>query len=350
MDEPYSNPPWRAIDIDFNKKVAHKRENRKAKFVGLEFISSPTGNIIRVISPTFNIRYRGIKDLTKALFPADLTQYIIYDPVQLDLIVKSLGKLDAQYLVEDGVLHLRELTLWFTPGRSLTIYNQHETVKIIAINNWFRTDPLEKVLNDFNIPGKGVQGLSNLGLTLSYECKPIWETGYADIGSPSEITSLVLNRSYNKIQAGTIPEEVYETAYKCMHAPWIEMLQTGRFRDIYDYDLNAAYPTEVKNLLNIDSASGDWKFTHQWEPTAKYGFALAYVDIDPKAQVSPIMIRKNGGLYTGVGEWIGHITKDEIEFIYKYKLGRVRIISGWWFFPTIATKPFLKELNKFLGL
>ena len=131
-----------------------------------------------------------------------------------------------------------------------------------------------------------------------------------------------------------------EIAYTSFHAPWIEMLRQGRFKNLHDYDLNSAYPTEVSDLITIDQ--GDWVYSDTFQASAKYGFTYAVIQIF-STYISPILMRKENKLLSVEGTWVGTITKEEIEFINRHELGNVVVLGGWWYFPREINYPYKKK-------
>lgn len=138
-----------------------------------------------------------------------------------------------------------------------------------------------------------------------------------------------------------IPEEAAEYAYNCTHGPWVEALQKGHF-ETEDWDLKSAYPFQLSQLIDI--RKGHWVKSEKYEPEAYYGYAKGMVNIT--ADFSPIVYSKTEEQnFTPKGQWETYLTKEEIDFIDKYKLGSFEIYDGWWFFPNEIVRPLEGIMN-----
>jgi hypothetical protein len=118
---------------------------------------------------------------------------------------------------------------------------------------------------------------------------------------------------------------------------------------VYDYDLQSAFPTFAAQM--IDLTGSKWIQSNKFQPEATYGFCKGYVTILSNIQVSPIIYEsEDGGLSTLTGTWNTYLTKHEIEFIEKHKLGFFDIEDGWWCFcPNPNKKPLENITNRLLA-
>lgn len=134
-----------------------------------------------------------------------------------------------------------------------------------------------------------------------------------------------------------IPEEAHLLAYDCIKSNWVEAFQVGHFAHVFDYDINGAYASEMATLQ--DTRLGQWEHGAAIPHGAVYGFADCIVEIH--APFHPIIMRgKENSLYSPVGIWQSCLTMQEIGFIERYNLGRVKIHDGWWWIPDTAKYPF----------
>ena len=136
----------------------------------------------------------------------------------------------------------------------------------------------------------------------------------------------------NKLDLPTVddmPEDAGEYAYSCCRGNWLEAFQVGHWEKAWDYDINSAYPSEIARLLDI--REGKWGKSSYFIPEAEYGYCKGKVTIT--APFSPIIYVSKNLNYTPVGTWETFLTKREIEFIHKWKLGEFKIESGWWWIP-----------------
>jgi len=194
-------------------------------------------------------------------------------------------------------------------------------------------DPLKKAKEAQIIGVQVYNALSRLGLHPNSLVSPI-------SAFDKEIFSKL-----NLPQIEDIPEEASEYAYNCCKGNWVESYQKGHFDKVYDLDISSAYPSIISKDC-IDVRLGTWIKTDKFEQDAYYGFCKGIVNIT--SDFSPIIYSSDDNQSsTPKGEWETYITKQEIEFIEKYKLGTFEIEDGWWFFPDKITYP-LKKITEWL--
>jgi len=159
--------------------------------------------------------------------------------------------------------------------------------------------------------------------------------------SPASISEREFRKSCWMPRVDKLPRELLTYAYNAYKGGWFEVLQRGYFPEVYQYDINSAYPSEVAQLLDIQY--GDWVKSSDYQPKAAYGFIKAEVDID-FCPLSPIMVRLPSVNYNPVGRWETFITKQEFDYINQH-LGKATVIDGWWFFPWEYTRPFKRKVK-----
>jgi len=117
----------------------------------------------------------------------------------------------------------------------------------------------------------------------------------------------------------------------------------------YDYDIVASYPSIMRELL--DTRHFKWVQADHYVPEAVYGYCQCRVQIFDEVQVSPIIQRDSrGNLTTPTGMWETYLTKGELDFITKWKLGSWLIRDGWWAVPVSAkrSKPLEVVIDRLL--
>ncbi len=146
-----------------------------------------------------------------------------------------------------------------------------------------------------------------------------------------------------------IPEGAGRYAYECCKGNWLEAFQVGHWEIIWNYDLSSAYPAQISKLLDI--RQGKWIESKEFTEEATYGYCKGRVTT--QVEFSPILhknITRNNSLleplmpvtHTPIGTWETYLTKQEIEFIARRKLGKFEIESGWWW---IADKEVKQSLS-----
>jgi hypothetical protein len=148
------------------------------------------------------------------------------------------------------------------------------------------------------------------------------------------------------------PDEADEYAYQCLRGGWIEGYKKGHFDKVWDYDLRAAYPSELINLLDI--RQGVWGKVQEIPvscPVDAMGFFKANMDM--RAEFHPMLIKDSkDNTFTPKG-WQKEVflTLNMVRFIEKWKLGVVEIIDGWLFCPTgQRIYPLRKVVNELYGM
>jgi len=134
-----------------------------------------------------------------------------------------------------------------------------------------------------------------------------------------------------------------EYGWLCYSGGWFECFKRGRFERLYSYDINSAYPEQMRYLVNLDpfyhkgglKGYREWYFSKRGIPEgAKYGFIRATVKIDRKRYLSPIPLRVtdwgNPVIIHPVGEFSCYLTLGEYRFVNKY-LGKAKMLDGWFF-------------------
>jgi hypothetical protein len=97
---------------------------------------------------------------------------------------------------------------------------------------------------------------------------------------------------------------------------------------IYDYDLQSAFPTVAKDL--IDFRECEWWDTPEYQEKAIYGYVRCRVTIYDWVMVSPIIMETDNALISPTGTWEAYLTKGELDFIDKWKIGTYTILDGYW--------------------
>jgi hypothetical protein len=147
----------------------------------------------------------------------------------------------------------------------------------------------------------------------------------------------------NGLDQNIVPDEVGEMAWLCAGKLWTEAFELGHFKSVYDYDITAAYPSEVCKML--DPRCLKWEKSEDDPPKeALYGYVDARVKID--APVHPVIRRDDDGcLSSPVGEWNDVIPLSLMRFIEYWKLGQVRVNKAWYGIPTGWDYPMAETMK-----
>lgn len=346
VDEPYSHPLYNELDIDYNKFPYEPKNKEIQAIIGAKIRVDGHGDLIGIETTKGIKLITNIEDLINWISFFDGYIFVFEESWELDPIIKMFGGSVCVEVLSNGRASYKDVQLWFAPSRSLTLKVGKVTCRFQTIIDWCKGKSIVETLQSLGITATGLKGIQELAELLLKTNKTVWGKQLNSISSPSIITSMLLNRMYEGTSIARIPKEVVELAYSCFHAPWLEQFKTGYTENLYAYDINSAYPSTIKDLIGIDANCGKWHYSEEYVETAHYGFCIAKIKISSKVKISPILVRKHGSLFSPTGEWIGYITKEEIDFIAKFKLGEVEIVSGWWFIPDALVHPYLSIANK----
>lgn len=126
-----------------------------------------------------------------------------------------------------------------------------------------------------------------------------------------------------------MPEEAAKLAYMCSGKLWIEAVKLGYWEKAYDYDIQSSFPSELIKLIDFRKAK--WIQSKEYMPEAIYGYTDTVTTIYDNVKISPILhVDKDGSLTSRTGTRPEQLTKRELDFIYKWNIGKVDINDGWW--------------------
>jgi hypothetical protein len=138
-----------------------------------------------------------------------------------------------------------------------------------------------------------------------------------------------------------VDPEIGEYAYLSLESGWFSCMRKGMFEEVWDYDLNAAYGFSLSKMPDL--REGSWKLVHEYSD-APIGFYKTRVTIT--APFSPIGFKAKDYNFTPMGTWEKYLTQQQIDCIYKWKLGKVEVIDGYIWTDTKGYKPIYAPLIK----
>lgn len=138
-----------------------------------------------------------------------------------------------------------------------------------------------------------------------------------------------------------VPEWAMYHAYNAYYGGRFEVLEKGNLGECSLIDINSAYPYQIANLLDV--SRGKWRPVTEMHEKATYGFYKAVITVTP-APFCPFAYRlPNGVVCYPAGQWVGYVTKEEIE-AYR-NAADVRIIQGAEFYATEEVYPFRQAIH-----
>jgi len=362
---PYNQPFFEELDLDELGKVRFPgttSTRMDTLLIGLSPVISEAGHLthLAISNRPEVIEIHNWEDIVTALCDEDgkYIAHLAYDEELLEAIIKHLPYEILEELAEKRSSYFNGTQIWYSPNHKVTLLNTKGEAKIQILRNWskrltfYQACKRAQVTYDANNHLSIAQATRSLGKEIQKRLEIFLNHKVQDLSTPGILTREVFARDTRTVDVTKIPVEALKLAYECLHAPWIEMMAQGYFKDTYDYDIDSAYPNEVAKLIACDSRVGEWVHRDEYVEGAEYGFCRALITVVPAlGGVSPIRFRKpTGRLFSPFGSWVGFITKDEIDYIDRSKLGKVDIIEGWWFVPRLRVHPFLRSVNRLLEM
>lgn len=121
----------------------------------------------------------------------------------------------------------------------------------------------------------------------------------------------------------------------------IEFMRRGKFKRVWQHDINSAYPDAITRLEQIIG----YKFSHTIDPNARYYFVDCVVNIPKDILFSPLAYRNKQGLITYPTGVIS-LTIDCITFETLKKEGMIRKVVKVLNVYTNGEKPFKKLVER----
>jgi len=138
-----------------------------------------------------------------------------------------------------------------------------------------------------------------------------------------------------------IPNEALKFAFYAYKGGRFETIKRGYFPHAELYDINSAYPSIIKDL--IDVSRGEWRHTKIMSPDAYYGVYLCRVFVMPYYLCPIAFILPNNLITFPAGGWKTYLTREEVLAYQKY--ADIEVIRGWEFFPSEIRYPFRRYID-----
>ena len=171
------------------------------------------------------------------------------------------------------------------------------------------------------------------------------DVGVSSLASPaSVIEGYVLDQLLVRNQVHTVPRGALEFAVSAFNGAWFENFKAGTFPKTYRYDLVSAYPSVIRDL--VDLSLGEWKNSKTRPKGALYGYVRAKISVS-RSYISPIMFRnERGDVLHPHGDWNTYVTMQELDWILGHG-GKADVFEGWWFVPYTSAYNYRKVVDKF---
>jgi hypothetical protein len=254
-------------------------------------------------------------------------------------LLKLLGEDRCSKLYRTGKCYLSPFSLFYITGKVFSVKPVFKRPRssLYDIRPYYPESYYSPSLA--HLVGKGEELLEALRLMNLYPRK---------LTSPIAIWEQCVMNHLNLPTAWNMPREAAEFAWHCGGKLWTEAYKVGYFEEAYDYDIEASFPSIAGQLVDIRHCK--WVESNNYIKEALYGYCRCIVTIFDRVKVSPIIYTDvEGNLSTPTGTWQTYLTKGEIDFIEKYKIGKVRILEGWWATARREIRPLAIVMNRLLA-
>jgi len=170
----------------------------------------------------------------------------------------------------------------------------------------------------------------------------------SSLASPaSVIESYMLDQVLLRNDVRGVPVDALEYAVHSFDGAWFENFKAGTFPTTYRYDLVSAYPSVIRNL--IDLSLGYWVDSKRRPKGAWYGYAYADVDV-PKGYISPFVFTNavGEGLHPH-GKWTRYWPIPVLDWGSQHGV-RIKVHSARWFVPFEVRYKFRGVIDKFFAV
>lgn len=134
-------------------------------------------------------------------------------------------------------------------------------------------------------------------------------------------------------------------AYKTYSGGRFELFRKGYFDDMYSYDIKMAYSYEISNLLDL--SKGQWCKNTKIFDDFVYGFLRCKYECDNKDIAVKTFTRNGLNVYPRTSKKEIYITLNEYNYIKEHKLGKIKLLDGWFWYPEEEVKLFDKVKDIF---
>ena len=272
---------------------------------------------------------------TSQINPEDLFEWLLEKEVitsvdgrgLFDSIFKVLDTKQVYELAMVGKTSYRGILLSI-PGHSpwLSVRKGNKTGKLTNLHNLFS---LDKEFGDFTQPSHFRQGAELAHVRL-------WNAGLGDLAvrSPGQLIESIVIRKVKPVQY--LPEDIHVQRFANAFKPGRIEGTTFGINEVKDYDISAAFPSVISELVDLNQIT--WIDTPKMQDEAIYAAAKCNVEINQTLIRGPISVRfgENSsffpiGLITNV--WLG---KPEIDLLRDFpEIGKItKIHEASWGYIT----------------
>jgi len=168
------------------------------------------------------------------------------------------------------------------------------------------------------------------------------------LASPASVVeSYMLDQLLLLNHVRCVPRKALEFAIRSFSGAWFENFKAGYFPVTYRYDLVSAYPSVIRDL--VDLRLGYWVEGTKPPKNALYGYVRAEVMV-PQTYISPVVFRNAlDEPLRPHGSWTTYMTMQELLWAREHGV-RVKVYDGVWFIPEGEKYLFRSVIDKFFEI
>ena len=338
--------PFYPLESDISRSISRVGDDvgiSDDRIVGLGFEIDEEGYCRRVFStasPSFSIDSRSDAFLWLST-PSDAFLFSA-DDKWIEPILKWFGEgvVDCYQKCSEGYrLPIDYLRLQYLPDGYVSILSKGKRCKrIYCLKPFYHMSRMLSEVEDAkSTRDKAIRLVSTL---LTYSLPQ------GNMHSPGSILQAYMSKSGVRCLS-RVPKEILDAASNCYHTKWATAFKVGSFEKAWDYDISGAFSYHASRVQSCDPLYGKW-VEGGYQASACYGFCYAHLKLKPS--LSPMMFRimcrslgygrREIRQLNCCGEWDGWITKDEIDYIRDWELGKVTTYLGYWFIPHTDFRPY----------
>jgi hypothetical protein len=240
-------------------------------------------------------------------------------------ILRLLGERHCRELAETKETRWQDYRLFYIPEKVFSVKYGRYFAQFYDLSQYYQ-ETIEPPVDAFEVKYLGNKLEEVLG---RMNLKPSRWTSPASILGECVLEKMEVPTVWHNERR--VRRESVNYALRCCHRLWISNFKVGHWDagTIHDYDLTSAYPSEAMQLYDTRPENCKYIKSDKFIPDADWGFLYGNITIN--SDFSPIMhLDDNGELRNPIGQWRGHLTLDEVNFIEKYKLGTFELNNGWF--------------------
>lgn len=147
-----------------------------------------------------------------------------------------------------------------------------------------------------------------------------------------------------------MPEECANYWYQACVGGWVEAFKIGHFEKLWDYDIQSAYPYQMRKLANFKNlGAGRWEKVSDFIPDHKDGMlGIFQAFYATESDFHPVIFKDfQGRNFTPTGEYPCFLTWNKMEFIKYHKLGEIKVVDGWVWKPNSpVSRPLYRPIEE----